>query len=235
MAHMKLAAALGARSSAASRGLPVRAARSTVLHRPVTCTAPRVASSQALQRPPPRHGTIRDTPRARHGYRYRNRHDEAGDSTPSAFRRRLGEWKRNGTPEIAFGVFVLALAGVDHFLQERNRQHRQSMHRQLGRDVRLDEEMRREKERETIDEAVVGKSMFKCIIRKVPQHFDGHKCLTNVEVGDVVDVIEEGVGPGGQYNLCSIDRGPENTERSASDDGTRVSFGWFPCSCLEKC
>ena len=43
-------------------------------------------------------------------------------------------------------------------------------------------------------------------------------------------VIEEGIGPGGQYNLCSIER----TKDLKEGDTKEVSIGWFPCSCLEK-
>ena len=83
--------------------------------------------------------------------------------------------------------------------------------------------------------------LFQCTIRKAPQNFDGHKCLKNVKVGDVVNVIEEGVGPEGQYNLCSIVRSTTTAKKNnngGDDDGNdsveNVSIGWFPCSCLEK-
>lgn len=89
---------------------------------------------------------------------------------------------------------------------------------QLETEVKDDaEESRREIEKKKND-----KVLFRCVVRMVPPNFDGHRCLTGVEVGDVLNVVEEGVGPGNQYNLCSIDRG-------AGD----ISAGWFPCSCLE--
>ena len=69
--------------------------------------------------------------------------------------------------------------------------------------------------------------MVNCI-RKVPQIFDGYKCLKDVKEGDIVGVIEEGIGPG-QYNLCSIERSTANEE-----DKNEVSIGWFPCSCLQN-
>jgi len=58
-----------------------------------------------------------------------------------------------------------------------------------------------------------------------------------------VGVIEEGVGPDGQYNLCSIVRksnttAKKNNNGGEDDDGNdsseNISIGWFPCSCLEK-
>ena len=71
-------------------------------------------------------------------------------------------------------------------------------------------------------------ALFQCVVRRVPSSFDGHKCLTNVNIGDVLNVIEERVGPGGQYHLCSMD-GAETTKNG----GGGRSMGWFPCSCLE--
>jgi hypothetical protein len=86
----------------------------------------------------------------------------------------------------------------------------------------------RNEEKRMIAEDMVNTSLkFKCIVRRVPEQFDGHKCLQNIKVGDVVGVLEEGIGPGGQYNLCSI-------ERNAADKENKFSIGWFPCSCLEK-
>lgn len=109
------------------------------------------------------------------------------------------------------------------------------MYKQLEREVRRDEATSRKEDRRMLDEGIVSMSKFKCIIRKVPLNFDGHKCLKNVKVGDVVSVIEEGVGPGGQYNLCSIERIAPKTGRDSSEiDPARISIGWFPCSCLEK-
>lgn len=89
---------------------------------------------------------------------------------------------------------------------------------QLEAEVNDDAEMsRREIERKK--NATV---LFQCVVRRVPPNFDGHRCLTEVKVGDVLHVVEEGVGPGNQYNLCSFDRG-----------AGIISVGWFPCSCLE--
>mmetsp|Transcript_31519 Transcript_31519/g.66291 ORF Transcript_31519/g.66291 Transcript_31519/m.66291 type:complete len:236 (+) Transcript_31519:102-809(+) len=163
-------------------------------------------------------------------------HDQpSGSSSSNTFRERLGELRRNGTPEIAFGSIILALAGIDYFLQVRYDEQRDDAYRQLEREVRRDEVTTRKEDRRMINEGVAAKSKFKCTIRNVPQNFDGHKCLKNVKVGDVVDVIEEGVGPGGQYNLCTIDRGAAKTVGKDSQEGEqRVSIGWFPCSCLQK-
>ncbi|KAL7534696.1 hypothetical protein ACHAXR_009516 [Thalassiosira sp. AJA248-18] len=160
---------------------------------------------------------------------YRQIHNKPNGSTSSTFRERLSDLRRNGTPEIIFGSIILALVGIDYVLQIRNDDQREDMYRQLEREVRGDEATTIKEDRKMVNEGVATKSIFKCIIRKVPENFDGHKSLKNVKVGDVVGVIEEGVGPDGQYNLCSIERGI-----AKNDDEKRISIGWFPCSCLEK-
>lgn len=150
--------------------------------------------------------------------------------TFSPIRERLRELRRNGTPEITFGGLVLAVVGIDYYLQQRNDKQRSEMIRRFEEEVKRDEEVSRTEEREMINSngGAGMKSLFQCIVRVVPQQFDGHKCLTNLKVGDVVNVLKEGVGPDKKYNLCSIERSTSATEEK------QISVGWFPCSCLEK-
>ena len=155
-------------------------------------------------------------------------HDSPNGASTSTFRQRLGELRYNGSPEIVFGVIILSLAGIDYMLRVQDDKPRKEMYRQLELEVQRDEMTSRNEEKRMIAEDMVNTSLkFKCIVRRVPEQFDGHKCLQNIKVGDVVGVLEEGIGPGGQYNLCSI-------ERNAADKESKFSIGWFPCSCLEK-
>jgi len=159
-------------------------------------------------------------------------------SSASTFRERLAILRRNGTPEITIGLIILGVVGIDYALQTRTDNQRDDMYRELEREVRKDEEKTRNEDRRMLNNGTATKYKFQCIIRKVPQTFDGHKCLKDVKEGDIVGVIEEGVGPGGQYNLCSIERGTTkegDTVKDTKEGGTKdVSIGWFPCSCLEK-
>eukprot|EP00970_Alexandrium_tamarense_P009544 scaffold1917_cov196-Alexandrium_tamarense.AAC.5 len=146
----------------------------------------------------------------------------------------LSELRRNGTPEIVVGCIILSLAGIDYAIQLRRDQQRDEMMKSLGKKVKADEEQSRKEDGEKIISGAATKYQFKCIVRRVPQNFDGHKCLTNVKVGDVLNVVEEGVGPGRQYNLCSIDRRRSVIEPGGKSKSDATSIGWFPCSCLEK-
>lgn len=180
------------------------------------------------------HGTY--SPLSRMNWKWMGRsscrqiHDSPNGSgaSTSTFRQRLGELRYNGSPEIVFGVIILSLAGIDYVLRVQDEKPRKEMYRQLEREVQRDELTSRNEEKRMIAEDMVNTSLkFKCIVRRVPEQFDGHKCLQNMRVGDVVGVLEEGIGPGGQYNLCLI-------ERNAADKEPKLSIGWFPCSCLEK-
>lgn len=169
-------------------------------------------------------------------YRQMRNKSDAPSNSPT-FRERLSDLRRNGTPEIVIGFVILTVVGVDYFLQMQTDQQRQDMKHQLEREVRRDEASTHEEDKKLLNnEGAITKLKFQCIIRKVPQNFDGHKCLKNVKVGDVINVLEEGVGPGGQYNLCSIGRGNAKnaTKDSSGEYEKRVSIGWYPCSCLEK-
>ena len=155
-------------------------------------------------------------------------------STFSPLREKLRELRRNGTPEIVFGGLVLAVGSADYYLQQRNDQQRNEMIRRFEEEVKQDEEISRKEERELINSngGAGVKPLFQCVVRKVPQQFDGHKCLTNMKVGDVVNVLQEGVGPDNKYNLCSIERSDASSPNTSKEK--LISVGWYPCSCLEK-
>ncbi|KAL7487358.1 hypothetical protein ACHAW6_012956 [Cyclotella cf. meneghiniana] len=156
-----------------------------------------------------------------------------GSSSPTVYGS-LRELRSNGTPEIVLGCTILLLVGIDYALQVRNDYDRKFMLRQLEREVETDAREARRDIRERIQDGTGIKCLFKCSVRRVPQFFDGHRCLTNIKVGDVLNVLEEGVGPGSQYNLCSIDRSQSRGKVGDEGDGKGVvSIGWFPCSCLE--
>eukprot|EP00804_Cyclotella_cryptica_P010666 CCRYP_005479-RA/>CCRYP_005479-RA protein AED:0.47 eAED:0.47 QI:0/-1/0/1/-1/1/1/0/229 len=160
--------------------------------------------------------------------------DRKLDGSSPTFYERLRELRSNGTPEIFLGSAILFLVGIDYALQIRNDDDRKTMMRQLEREVETDAEESRREVRERIRDGTGNKFLFKCVVRRVPQFFDGHRCLTNIKVGDVLNVIEEGVGPGNQYNLCSIDRSQSRGKVGDESDAKGVvSIGWFPCSCLE--
>jgi hypothetical protein len=70
----------------------------------------------------------------------------------------------------------------------------------------------------------VQPALFHCVVRK--RNGFTH-CMTGIDVGDVVEVLEEGCGPDGLYNLCRLPAKP-------NDDRSIDTYGWFPYRWLQK-
>lgn len=89
-------------------------------------------------------------------------------------------------------------------------------------------------------------TMFTCKILHVDPGLDGTKMLTrsqnpserdgtrsglnkNIHRGDVVEILEAGVGPSQSYHLCRI-----RQQKSDSSDTATVAVGWYPIDYLER-
>ena len=128
-------------------------------------------------------------------------------------------WRRNGTLEIGLGGCLLGVLLVDRCLHEYQMHQRLESRRLLQADANAYHDNPEERQRWMTQTNV----LFRCVVRQLPG-LDGTKCLTHVRVGDVVEVLEEQVGPGQVYHLC----------RRKGEDGQPISVGWFPTFCLER-
>ena len=86
------------------------------------------------------------------------------------------------------------------------------------------------------NEQSVQPTKYQCkVLRIEPSLLDGTHMLRGISVGDVVDILEENVGPSSQYHLCrrrKDRRGWSRQEQSNSEgDG---SIGWYPVQFLQK-
>ena len=84
-------------------------------------------------------------------------------------------------------------------------------------------------------------TLFQAKVRKIPYMFDGTMSLKGTHLNDILDVIQENVGPSGMYHLCRFqeysDNQSNNFDRSLSkqsDLSRKPRVGWFPISHLEK-
>ena len=157
----------------------------------------------------------------------------AGIGSTTTLRQRLARLRSNGTPEIVFGVGLLTLLAADQLIQSQqeaqHRSDREAVLKQLQYDVNADMAKERSDGHTLSAEEESSKpSLFQCRVMAVPKYFDGTKSLMGVEVGDVVDILSEQIGPGGTYNLCRLVRQEEGKKEVV------VSVGWYPMSCLEK-
>lgn len=92
-----------------------------------------------------------------------------------------------------------------------------------NRQLRLNEELRQQMEKEyDKKELEFEPILFHCVIRRTR---DVTHCLSNIKVGDVVQVLYEGVGPNQEYNLCRF---------PADEPHAMDTIGWFPTRWLQK-
>jgi hypothetical protein len=103
-----------------------------------------------------------------------------------------------------------------------------SEHYSTNRQLRLNEELRQQFEAEHGNTGIQTEGsrpfLFYCVIRKTKGMTHS---MSNIQVGDVVEVLEEGVGPNNEYNLC---RFPAPQDQPHALD----TVGWFPIRWLQK-
>jgi hypothetical protein len=139
-------------------------------------------------------------------------------ATSSSNQNKPNNWRNNGTPEILIGGSIIALLGIDYFLQQQQKSQHQMVMNNLQSVIRRDEYLVQNDTEELLKQPV----LFECIVRRVPKLFDGSQCLKGAVVGDRVSVLKERVGPDGMYNMC------------VKKENDEVRIGIFPTQCLEK-
>lgn len=175
-----------------------------------------------------------------------------------------GNWKKNGTPEIIIGSTILSLLLVDSLIQKYNESASSSISkeevlRELELAIQKDHQRDNQNSISNTTNLVhplledTGKekvTLYKCKIMKIPKYFDGTRSLKNVKVNDVVQVVQEFVGPDSNYHLCKIEKKINDTndrrKHKQIDNNfdkkktiiqsleTTYEYGWFPTTCLKK-
>lgn len=157
---------------------------------------------------------------------------EQVDSNPK-INERGGIW-------IYIGWTILGLVGVDQVLQYKQEQEDNERRQMLA-------EMQLEADNASInvadwDEALP--TIFTCKIIHIDSGLDGTKMLTrsksdrggkrsginrNIKRGDIVEILEDSVGPSQRYHLCRM-----RERRSDSNDKSATVIGWYPIDYLER-
>jgi len=125
--------------------------------------------------------------------------------------------RRGGNLLIGLGWTLLGLVAVDQALQYKQEQEASEHRRML---YRMQADANEENE---VEWDVSLPVLYKCRVSRTEVSLDGTKMLRNVGLGDVVEVLEAGIGPNEAYHLC---RNP------ASD--RPGSVGWYPVKYLER-
>jgi len=147
-------------------------------------------------------------------------------------------WRRawdSGTILLTIGWSGLALLTVDRYLQWQQRARR---HEAVAMAKTMEEEIQRDRFR-LHQKYKDTPALFHCVIRREYKSMSGSHGLRGVQVGDIVEILDEGVGPDRAYNLCRHTRASRKEEGSSSSSGSsstdkEIQIGWFPIPFMEK-
>jgi hypothetical protein len=124
---------------------------------------------------------------------------------------------RRGSLFIGLGWTLLGLLALDQALQYRQQHDAKERLEILASMQQEADEMNQ------VDWDRTLPSLFECKILHVEASLDGIKMLSNIRVGDVVEIIEESVGPNKAYHLG---RRPAQGRR-------KEAIGWYPIQMME--
>lgn len=133
----------------------------------------------------------------------------------------LRKWWQSGSILLVVGWTGLAVWVLDQYLQYQQRLDAAEAVEAMADDAKRQKLALRQKWHNQ-------PALFHCTIRRAHKNMGGSYGLKNVRVGDVVEVLEEGVGPDRHYNLCRIHK------NNSDNDGATEQIGWFPISYMEK-
>ena len=132
----------------------------------------------------------------------------------------LSSKTRGGGILIGLGWTLLGLVALDQVLQYRQEHEAREHLRTLAL-------MQQEADGQNqADWDTSLPTLFQCKIVHTQHSLDGTKMLRNIKVGDVVEVMEEAVGPNKAYNLCRFFPPPNNRENG--------SIGWYPSQYMKR-
>lgn len=144
--------------------------------------------------------------------RYLSTEKNLPERAPSRLRQRWDD----GTILLSLGFSSLFLVAVDRFLQYQNKLEVTDTVEEIRQSID-------EKRREMMERHKNAPTLFQC---KVVEEYKmgGSHGLKGVKQGDVVEILQEDVGPGEYYHLCRT-RDPETADV--------LSIGWYPQGYME--
>jgi hypothetical protein len=140
----------------------------------------------------------------------------SSSSNGASLWKRIRDMWNSGTILMGIGGAGLTLLVVDRTLQYMDNQQARNVMAEVK-----DEQAR--KQQALFDQYMNATALFECTI-KIVYKMGGTHGLSNVKQGEVVQVLQEQVGPQGHYNLC----------RKVDEQGNQVAIGWYPISFMEK-
>jgi hypothetical protein len=139
------------------------------------------------------------------------------DTPPPKRFQRLRDLWNSGSILLGIGFAGLGLLVVDRYLQYVDDSERSDW-------VAKFDDLHRLQEQALWNEYEGAPVLYECVVRKTYQPLGGTHGLKHVELNEVLQVIQEHVGPNGDYSLC----------RKTDGKGNQLGVGWFPASYLER-
>jgi hypothetical protein len=144
--------------------------------------------------------------------------------------------RRSGNIFIGIGWILLGLVAIDQLLQYKQEQELQERHLLL-------DEMQREADDAnvpTFDASLP--TLYRCKLLHVEPTLDGTKMLTRngksriLKVGDVVEILQDNVGPNRAYHLCRLLPTDNNNNNNNNNKSITAEpfVGWYPVNFLER-
>lgn len=125
---------------------------------------------------------------------------------------------RRGGLFIGLGWTLLGLVALDQVLQYRQQQ-------EANERIELLSSMQHEAdEMNQVEWDISLPTLFQCKILHVEPSLDGTKMLSNIRAGDIVEIMESGVGPNKAYHLC----------KRPAEGRRKESIGWYPIQFMEN-
>lgn len=141
-------------------------------------------------------------------------------SSSSSFFRR--SWN-NGNLLLFVGYSGLAIWLIDRYLQyDQSRTKRNAQ--QLLLSIQEETVMKR---RELYENNYKRIALYQCTVIEVYKNMGGFYGLQNINTNDIIDIIEENVGPDEYYHLC-------RTYEYKDDTKMIKSIGWYPKKYLHR-
>jgi hypothetical protein len=131
------------------------------------------------------------------------------------------QWWDDGSILITLGWSGLALLAFDRYLLYQIQTDAHDMMQDLAVEATRQQDALRQ-------QWAHQPALFECVIRREYKNMGGSMGLSNVQVGDVVQVVQERVGPQQSYHLCRI------TRYDHGNGHTSGSIGWYPIDFMEK-
>ena len=130
-------------------------------------------------------------------------------------------------PVVIVALMMIAWGLSDWIMEDKQTQKNEALRQQMR--LSLQEQYQTLEVEAVLEEAPI---LFYCVIRRSSGWNVTH-CVTGAKIGQVVDVLQAGVGPNREYNLVRL-RADPNDVNHPEVSMTADSIGWFPIRWLQK-